>query len=263
MRKTTATGLILLALAMYALPAGTAELSGREILEKTIAPRPFKDMVMHVTLIKTRQSGRTRRIEMVIFRKNYSEMSNTLARVEAPEEAKGISFLTWDYTDSAKQDQSWYFIPAVGQYYELSDEKGKSYEEKFGFTMEIFKIDLNLAEHELLGEETLDGVPCYKVQSLTKDPQSPEGVKFLSWIRKDNWLAQKLQAFDQDGTMIHEFRLKNMEKVSDIWMETGGIYKDTKNQKTIEFSIDDIKIDSGVKDEVFLKSTRPDKINAP
>jgi hypothetical protein len=190
-------------------------------------------------------------------------MTNTLARVEFPEEAKGISFLTWDYKDPEKPDQNWYYIPAINQYHQLTEEKGKSYEEKFGFSMEIFNIDLDLAEHRLVGEEEIEGAPCYKVESIMKDQQSPEGARILTWVRKDNWLAVKVQAFDQAGDLIRDFCLTRMDKIGGIWLEAAGTYKDMRKDQTIEFNITESRLNTGLKDELFLTSTLPDKAKAP
>jgi hypothetical protein len=241
----------------------SAGISGREILDRTVNRMDFDDACFSVQVTRIKKSGREKRFEFTIFQKNYPEMTTTLARVEDPEEAQGISFLTWDYKDEQKQDEKWYYLPALKEYQRLSDERGKTYEEKFGFSMDVFSINLDDAEHRLLGEEDIDGNRCYKVESRMKNPDHPQGARAVTWVRKDNWLTAKLQAFDKQDQMIKEYELIEMEKVGDIWMETEGRYKDIQKGRTIEFKIKNPQLNTGLKDEIFLASSNPREVEAP
>lgn len=259
--KKAATAFIVVLAAVAVLAAGPAP---RDILEKTVdRSGVFRDTCMSIRIIKTKKSGRTKTIDLTIFQKRYPEMTNTLVRVESPDEARGISFLTWDYKDPGKPDDKFYYLPALKQYQQLSGDKGADYEERFGFSQDLFAIDLDAAEHTLLEDEVVNGAPCYKVESVMKDPDNPQGARAVTWVRKDNSLAAKVQAFDRQDQMIKDFVLLDMEKFGEMWHETHGIYKDLVKGQTIEFMITKPRFNTGLPDEIFLKSFNPEEAEAP
>ncbi len=229
-------------------------MEGKEILEKSIHRPGYKDAHLKIKLIKT-HAGLSREIILELYQKRYPEMVATLVVIDEPESARGISFLTWDYLDPKKPDKKWYYLPAINQYKELNDEQGKKYEEKFGFSTEIFAINLDEASHQLLGEEEVGGKICYKVESVMKNPDHPRGAKIITWVEKDTWVARKLQAFDKKGRLIREFLLLEEKKFNGFWQEMAGRYQDSQENRTVEFKVLEAKFNQGLKDELFL-STR-------
>jgi hypothetical protein len=233
--------------------AGAQNLSGRQILEKTIHRKDFKDAELKVNIQKTR-AGTAKNIGLTLYQKNYPEMVTTLAVITEPEPAAGISFLTWDYAAKGKPDQKWYYLPAINQYKELNDEQGKKYEDQFGFSMKIFAIDLEQADYQILGEENLGGKRTWKVESLMKDPNSPDGARILTWVNQETFAPQKIQIYDQSGKLIREFNLLDEKKYGDSWQETAGTYQDFTKGQTVKFSITDTKFNTGLSDELFLST---------
>jgi len=234
--------------------ASAQNLAGRQILEKTIHRKNFSDAELKVKIRKSR-AGINKEIVLNLFQKNYPEMTATLAIIQEPEPARGISFLTWDYLAKDKADQKWYYLPAINQYKELNDEQGKKYEDQFGFSMRIFAINLDEADHQLLNEEKINGKPCWKVESVLKNPDSPEGAKAITWVNQQTFAAEKIQAFDKTGKMIRQFDLSEEKKFGDSWQEMAGVYQDLQKGQSVNFQITDANFNSSLSDELFL-STR-------
>jgi hypothetical protein len=230
--------------------AHAQELSGRQILEKTIRRRNFKDAEMKVSIEKTR-AGFTKKIGLTLDQKNYPDKAATLVVINKPEAAAGISFLTWDYNDKAKPDQKWYYLPAINLYKELNDEQGRKYEDQFGFSMKIFAIDLEQADYNLLGEDKLAGKNCWKVESLMKDPDSPDGARILTWVIKETFGPQRVQIYDKTGKLVREFNLLEENKFGDSWQEMSGTYKDFNKGQVLKFQITDSKFNTGLPDDLF------------
>jgi len=246
----------LLALAVFFLFSSFALAraeEGKEILKKSIHRKNFKDAFLKVDLEK-QKGGLTKKISLELYQKNYPEFSATLAVIQAPESAKGISFLTWNYLDPEKSDLKWYYLPAINQYKELNDEQGRKYEEQFGFSMEIFAVNLEEAEHKLLGEEAVEGKVCYKIESRMKNPDNPHGARAITWVNKETLATEKIQAFDKAGKLIKDFRLLESRKYLDFWQELAGVYQDLVKAQVIKFQITEAQFNQNLKDELFLST---------
>jgi|GEM_PF-1609220 len=245
---------LIIACLLFLTGVGSGQnIDGREILEKAVHRKKFSDSSLKVQIEKTKASI-TKKISLELFQRNYPEMIATLVVIEEPEPARGISFLTWDYLSPDRPDKKWYYLPAVNQYKELNDEQGKKYEDQFGFSMKIFAIDLTAAEHRLVGEEKVNGRNCWKVESLLKNPDLPDGAKIITWVGKDTFAAWKIQAFDKSGKMLREFNLLEEKRLGDSYQEISGVYLDFFKEQKLKFQITDAQFNTGLKDELFLST---------
>ena len=237
-----------------------APLNGRQILERAVHRQNYQDVTLHIRLQKTKQStGRTKTMTLVVYQKVWPQMVTTLAQLESPEEARGISFLTWDYQDPKTPDEKWYYLPQINRYQKLDSAQGTKYEEQFGFSMDIFAVDLEAAEHKLLGEEAVDGVKCWKVESVMKDPDNSRGARILIWVRQDNYVAAKIQAFNAQGDLIRDFKLTDLKQFGKYWQETGGTYLDNVKHQTLTFQITDAQFDTRLPDDQFISTKLQEK----
>jgi outer membrane lipoprotein-sorting protein len=58
-------------------------------------------------------------------------------------------------------------------------------------------------DHVLLGEETLQGIACYKVE-LTPKPEAPVvWGKIITWITKDEFNQLKAEYYDEDDMLVN------------------------------------------------------------
>ena len=235
--------------------ARAQELSGKQILEKTIHRKNFKDAELKVSIEKTR-AGFKKNIALTLYQKNYPDKVATLVVINKPEAAAGINFLTWDYNEKGKPDQKWYYLPAINLYKELNDEQGRKYEDQFGFSMKIFAIDLEQADYKVLGQEKVADKNCWKVESLMKDPNSPDGARILTWVNKESFGPQIVQVFDKNGKLLREFNLLEEKQFGDSWQEMSGTYKDLSKGQVVKFQITDSKFNTGLADDLF-QSKKP------
>jgi hypothetical protein len=241
-------------------PAASPAPTGRQVLERAVHRQNFQDATLRIRLQKTKHAtGRTKTMTLVVYQKVWPQMVTTLVEVESPDEARGISFLTWDYQDPKTPDEKWYYLPQINRYRKLDPDQGQKYEEQFGFSMDIFAVDLEAADHKLLGEETVDGAKCWKIESVMKDPQSPRGARILTWVRQDNYVAAKIQAFDPAGKLIRDFKLTDLKQFGPYWQETGGTYTDQTKGQTLVFQISDAKFDTHLPDDQFISTKLQEK----
>lgn len=62
---------------------------------------------------------------------------------------------------------------------------------------------VNDYNHAIVGDETIQGIPCYKIQLIPKPEAPVVWGKILTWISKDNFNQLKAEYYDEDGTLIN------------------------------------------------------------
>src|SRR5215831_19248316 len=93
--------------------------------------------------------------------------SKAVLRFTAPSEVKGVALLVLNHPDRAS-DQ-WMWTPAINreQRIPLQDRSTRFFGTDFSFE-DLEERDTNQFEYRLLGEEPVDGAPCWKIQSTPK-----------------------------------------------------------------------------------------------
>src|SRR5882672_3023320 len=94
--------------------------------------------------------------------------SKGMLRFTVPAEVKGVGLLIVNHTDRAS-DQ-WMWRPNIGreQRIALQDRSTRFFGTDFSFE-DLEERDVNQYEYSLLGDETVDSVACWKIQSAPKE----------------------------------------------------------------------------------------------
>ncbi|MDR0374387.1 MAG: outer membrane lipoprotein-sorting protein [Treponema sp.] len=135
-----------------------------------------------------------------------------------PANVKGTRFLTMDNTSGGSD--RWIYLPSLGKVRRVaaSESGGSFMGTDFSYDdISALSRDTSLDTHTLLREETVNGAPCYVIQSVPKD-NSYQYSKTISWIDKNKLLLYKSELYDRRGALI---------KV----MESSG-YKDVQGRLT-------------------------------
>lgn len=118
--------------------------------------------------------------------------------ISAPAKDQGISFLRI-------RSEGWNFLPAIDRTVKISpSQMGQSWMGS-DFTNEDLLKEASIVNdytHRLLGEETLGGVDCYKIEALPKEEASVVWGKILLWIGKGDLLQRKAEYYDEDAALI-------------------------------------------------------------
>jgi hypothetical protein len=233
-----------------ALPQ-TGSIEPKDILQKTIE-REFQDMEMTVHLVKVSKKGRERPMDLVVKIKKTPEASKTFAVFTGPPEVEGISSLSWDYEDPEKPADRWFRLSGM-EYVKCLGKACQNMEERFGFSAEIFEVNLDDAEHKLLAEEEIDGAACYKIESRAKDPDQREESLIVTWVDKEKLAARRIETYDKSGKLLTTSAFTEVKMLGDHWWETSGEYMNHKSGKKVRFQIKDARINTGIPDQVFEK----------
>ena len=188
---------------------------------------------MTMELINKRGSKRVR--TMHSYSQDYGKDKKTIMFFEQPADVKGTGFLTWDYNDDSKTDDRWLYLPAMKKTRRISGTSAKKeYFMGSDFTYDdMGNRDVNADIHQLLREESFNGQTCWVIESI---PKENDGMysKNISWIRKDNYMAVKVEYYDLQGSFVKLLEVNEIKKVDGFWAATEMIMTNhQRNHKTI------------------------------
>ncbi|HXN06958.1 MAG TPA: outer membrane lipoprotein-sorting protein [Nitrospiria bacterium] len=244
----------------YLLPQPSFAIDGLEIMKKKNEAYLSKDQTATVTLRLFTKDGDEKKITTRRYWKNYAGAdgvaTKTLFFTEFPPDSKGTGFLIWDYTEAGKVNNLWLYLPSLRQVRQVSsrgqDDAFMGSDLTFG---DMGQRRLEEDDHHLLKEESCgEGLgDCYVVESVAKDKAGVYSKK-IQWIAKKDFIAMKIAYYDQKGDLL------KTQKIN--WQDLAGykVFKTTEvsnvqtQHKTI-FEISDVKINTGLKDDLFTERT--------
>jgi outer membrane lipoprotein-sorting protein len=120
--------------------------------------------------------------------------SRALLRFTAPPEVKGVALLVVNHPDRAS-DQ-WMWTPAIERERRiaLQDRSTRFFGTDFSFE-DLEERDVNQFEYMLVGDDTVDGAACWKIQSEPKESKSSQYTRSVVWIRKADYAFARLENY--------------------------------------------------------------------
>src|SRR6266516_3655459 len=137
--------------------------------------------------------------------------SKAVLRFTAPAEVKGVALLVLNHPD--RSSDQWMWTPALNRdrRIALQDRSTRFFGTDFSFE-DLEEIDTNQFDYKLLGEETIDGVVHWKVQSTPRQLKVSQYTQSTIWIRKDNFVIAQIENYSKDQ-VIRRARYKDIRNV--------------------------------------------------
>jgi len=158
--------------------------------------------------------------------------SKSILRFTAPAEVKGIALLIVNHPDRAS-DQ-WMWTPAIerDRRIALQDRSTRFFGTDFSFE-DLEERDVNQFDYKLLGDDSIDGQACWKIQSTPKEGKSSQYTSVILSIRKDNYVAIQVENFTRDK-LIRRAHYTDLEKIDGIWTpRTLEMFDAARNSRTV------------------------------
>jgi outer membrane lipoprotein-sorting protein len=175
--------------------------------------------------------------------------SKAILRFTAPAEVKGVALLIVNHPDRAS-DQ-WMWTPAIerDRRIALQDRSTRFFATDFSFE-DLEERDVNQFDYKLLGDETIAGEPCWKIESKPKESKSSQYTSSLLWIRKDNYVTTQIESYSKDK-LVRRILYSDIEKVDNIWTpRTTEVFDTGRNSRTV-MKLEKLQYNLPLKDEDF------------
>src|SRR5262245_61489770 len=162
--------------------------------------------------------------------------SKSVLRFTAPAEVKGVALLVLNHPDRAS-DQ-WMWTPAIerDRRIALQDRSTRFFGTDFSFE-DLEERDVNQYDYTSAGDDVVDGVQCWKIQSIPKEAKSSQYTRSILWVRKTDYAFARIENFIKDQ-IVRRLSYSNIENVQGIWtarqLEMADLRKGSRTRLTLE-----------------------------
>ncbi len=227
------------------------ELTGRDIVEKVYNLPTGGDQTSDLTMTLINKSGKERIRKIKQFTKDMGDMEKSIMFFQSPADVKNTSFMNWTYDDESKSDDQWIYLPALKKTKRISSDSKSDYFMGSDFTYDdLGDRKLDDDAHQLIGEETIDGVDYYVVESTPKEEDYIYS-KTKTWIRKDNFIGLKKKFYDEDEDLLKILKINKFEEISGFLVITRSEMENVQNDHKTTMVLSDIEINTGISDSKF------------
>jgi outer membrane lipoprotein-sorting protein len=175
--------------------------------------------------------------------------SRTVLRFTSPAEVKGLALLVVNHPDRAS-DQ-WMWTPAIerDRRIALQDRSTRFFGTDFSFE-DLEERDVSQYDYVLRGDDTSDGVPCWKIESTPKESRSSQYTRSLVWVRKDNYAFARIENFIKDQ-VVRRLVYADIQNVQGIWTARQMEMTDLRRGSRTRLTLEKLQYNLPLKDEDF------------
>lgn len=221
-----------------------------EIVKKADERAKGKTSVSSIT-IQTVRPKYTR--EMTV--KSWTKGNDwVMILVTAPVKDKGVAYLK-------RKKEVWNWIPSIERNIKLPPSMMSQSWMGTDFTNDDLVKEASIVEdynHTIIGDTTIEGRICYKIQMLPKPAAAVVWGKLLMCIDKKDYLMLHVEYFDEDGKLINTMHAGDVKmlggKLLPARMEM--IPADKKGNKTV-LVYNTLLFDKPIEDGFFITQHMP------
>lgn len=175
--------------------------------------------------------------------------SKMILRFTVPAEVKGVALLVVNHTDRAS-DQ-WMWTPSIerDRRIALQDRSQRFFGTDFSFE-DLEERDVDQFDYSILGEETVDGEVCWKIQSVPKQAKSSQYTRSIVWVRKATYTFARLDNYNKDQ-VVRRLEYGDMANVQGIWTARRLEMTDLRTTSRTRLTLEQLQYNVPMKDEDF------------
>lgn len=147
--------------------------------------------------------------ERTISMKSWSRGNEySLILITAPARDEGMAYLK-------RGNEIWNWVPSVGRTIKMPPSMMMQSWMGSDFTNDDLVRESSVVtdyEHEIAGEETIEGYECYKIE-MTPKPDAPVVWERVDvWVSKDEYLQLRSEFYDEFGDLINVMKGMNVKE---------------------------------------------------
>jgi outer membrane lipoprotein-sorting protein len=176
-----------------------------------------------------------------------SDKKNSLVEFTNPQD-RGTKFLK-------REDNLWMFFPDAEDIVKISGHMlnqgmmGSDF--SYQDIMESDKLT-DLYDFKIIGEEEIDGRPCYVLEGVAREGVKVSYYRRVSWVDKERFIGLKEELYAQSGRLLKETKVNELEKINERWIPVDSLMEDKLRKNTYtEFKISLIDFNPEIPEETF------------
>ena len=175
--------------------------------------------------------------------------SKSVLRFTVPAEVKGVALLVVNHFDRASDQWMWTPALARERRIALQDRSTRFFGTDFSFE-DLEERDVGQYDYELLGEETIDGAACWRLQSTPREKKVSQYTRSIVWIRKDNYAFAQVENFIKNE-LVRRLTYGNLANVQGIWTARHLEMVDLRRNSRTILELDKLQYNVPMKGEDF------------
>lgn len=147
--------------------------------------------------------------DRTISMKSWSRNTEySLILITAPARDEGTAFLK-------RGNEIWNWVPSVGRTIKMPPSMMMQSWMGSDFTNDDLVRESSVVidyEHELAGEETIEGYNCYKIEMIPKPDAPVVWGRVDVWVTKENYIQMRTEFYDEDEELINVMKGMNVKE---------------------------------------------------
>lgn len=250
---------VLLALSV---PLSAAELTGADIVQRCDKEtNNGRDQQTTLTVIIKDAAGNERKS---VYRRYWKDFKGKqkiedklLLFTEFPPDAKGTGFMRWGYiAGEDKNAEQWLYLPSLNTIRRVSvRDPGDSFLGSDLTYQDISPRRLEQDTHQLLREESVDGVTMYVVESIPRE-ENPLYSKVITWFEKTPaWADCNKRRIEHYGSRNNLIKVQKLDwqRVADAWVWNQVLVENLRTGHSSVFEVTNASVNVGLKDNLFTE----------
>lgn len=218
------------------------DLSAQAILERVDRTMNGpEDQEMEATLILTDEKGNERTRVIQMYQKGADRR---LARFTEPADQRGIAVL------SLPGGNIYVYLPAYRKVKRIASHVKNSRFAGTDFSYEDMEAKSYADAYEASLLQTDND---HFLLELTPKDRASEYSKQIMWVRKDNFVADKIEFYDQAGRPCKRLTSSNFEKIDGYWVAREREMTDLMKNHRTRMIMRDIHFDQGLSEDLFTE----------
>jgi len=208
------------------------------------------------------KAGNKRVRDVKTFNKDKGDDRLQIMFFMAPADVKETAFLTYDYDDSARDDDQWLYLPELRKVKRIasSDKSAPFMGSDFSYS-DMTSRNVDDYTHKIMKETKVGG---HKVWQILVTPKTEKVIeetgytKSIVFIRQDNYVTVQALNYVREGKKLKYMKVTGLELIGKIWTITKMQMVTKKGKKTLHktvFEFSDIKYDQDLKESFFAVRT--------
>jgi hypothetical protein len=235
------------------LVRGGAASRGLEIMRE-VERRQRTDTRMHDAAIEVIDSkGKILHKRWQFWGEGWRGESKVLIRFTDPAEVRGVGLLTLNHVTAPAEQ--WLYTPSIQRERRIAPQEKAARFMGTDFTHEdMEERSVEGYDYEVLGEETVDGQPTYKIKGVYRDRANTQYSHLVLHVRKDMMVTMRME-FYIDGKLRRTLLWSDWQQIEGIWTAHILELKDLARDSMTRLRISNVKYNVALERDWFTLRT--------
>jgi outer membrane lipoprotein-sorting protein len=238
-------------------PSIADDAKARAIMEKVDARDDGATLEQDMLMVLIDKNGKERTRDLKTYAKDFGKDEHKTMFFKSPSDVKNTAFLTYDYDDSAKDDDQWLYLPALKKVKRIpSTDKSSSFMGSDFSYFDMTDRDLEDYDFKLIKETKVRGNDAWMIEATPRNEKVIEEsgyTKTIAIVRKDNHMVVRAINFMTNGKKKY-LDLKKIHEQDGVWLIDEMTMTTKKSKRTLHKTIltfSNVTLNGSVDDGVF------------